>query len=250
MLSFLIIVGAVLALKNTLPQYLVEIKTMLNMGSIRQGERIIFNGLPWRITRLNVHARLHNPALHGYLRVPLKQIVSSSSRLYHNDEPWFPTRVGEVIFLEDGAFGKVIRQTPDIVEVDLGGSIYTYQTADFLSRRLRNLSREGFMIYEIFGFDYQHQNDIATTILATYKQAIGEAIKKSPFAESNTYFDVEFNNASASSLDFKIFAAFNGKAAMDYFKIKRLLQKASVDVANRHGWVIPFQQVTVHHQPA
>jgi len=249
-ISFLIIVGLALALRNTLPQYFVEIKTMLNMGSIRQGERIIFNGLPWKINRLNVHTRLHNPELHSYIRVPLAEIVTSSSRPYHNDEPWFPTKVGDIIFLEGDVFGKVVRQTPDIVEVSLGSSIYTYQTADFLSRRPRNLSREGFTIYEIFGFDYQHQKDITTTVWSIYKSAIEETINHSHFAEYNTYLGVEFDNASASSLDFKIIAAFTGEAAPDYFKIKRLLQKASVEVANKQGWVIPFQQLTVHHQPA
>lgn len=247
-ISFLIIVGIALALKNTLPQYFVEIKTMLNMGSIRQGERVIFNGLPWKVTRLNVHTRLHNPALHGHLRVPIAQIVSSSSRPYHDDEPWFPTKVGDVIFLEDDSFGKVVRQTPDIVEVALGRSVYTYQTTDFLARCPRNLSREGFTIYEIFGFDYAHQKDITGDILQIYKSAIAAAIKASPFAEYNTSLEVEFNNASASSLDFKILIAFSGDAASDYFKIKRLLQKTSVEIANQQGWVIPFQQLTVHHQ--
>ncbi len=249
-LSFLIIVGLVLALKHTLPSYFVEIKTMLNMGSIRQGERIMLNGLPWKIARLNVHTRLHNPALHGHLRVPLSEIVSCSSRPYHDDEPWFPTQVGDVIFLEDEVYGKVIRQTPDIVEVDLGGSIYTYQIADFLSRRPRNLSREGFTVYEIFGFDYQHQNEITGTILSTYKAAIEAAISGSEYAEDNTYLSIEFDNASASSLDFKVIASFSGGQAASYFNIKRLIQKASVEVANKEGWVIPFQQITVHHQPA
>lgn len=248
-ISVFLLVGIVLALRQTLPKYFLEIKTMLNMGSIRQGERIMFNGLPWRIARLNLHTRLHNPALHGHLRVPLEELVMSSSRPYHEDEPWFPTQVGDVLFLEDGAFGRVKRQTPEIVEIDLGGSIYSYQTSDFLSRRPRNLSREGFTVYEVFGFDYQHQKDITGSMLQTYQAAMEKAIKASPFAQYNTYLGVEFDNASASSLDFKTIAAFTGEVAMDYFKIKRLLQKASVDLANEKGWVIPFQQITVHHQP-
>ncbi|MGH1440617.1 MAG: coiled-coil domain-containing protein [Cellvibrionaceae bacterium] len=247
--SFLLIMGLALALRNTLPQYFVEIKTVLNMGSIRQGERITFNGLPWRVTRLNVNTRLHNPALHGHLRVPLAELIASSSRPYHKDEPWFPTKVGDVVFLEDEVFGKVVRQTPDIVELNLGGSIYSYQTSDFLSKRPRNLSREGFTIYEIFGFDYQHQKTITHEILDIYKSAIVKAISESDFAEYNNYISVDFESASASSLDFKIFASFSGEAAESYFKIKRLLQKASVEVANEHAWVIPFQQLTVHHQP-
>lgn len=248
-ISMLLLAGIALALKNTLPKYFIEVKTMLNMGSLRQGERLMFDGLPWRITRLNVHTRLHNPALNAYIRVPLEEIVKASSRPYHKDEPWFPTLVGDVVFLEDDVFGKVIRQTAEIVEVDLGGSIYSYQTADFLSRRPRNLTREGFMIYETFGLDYQHQSEILTSILEVYKASVKEALDRSPFGEFNTYFEVEFDNASASSLDLKILAAFKGDVGMDFFKIKRLFQNASVAAANKHGWVIPFQQMTIHHQP-
>ncbi len=248
--SLLIIAGLMLAMKDTVPKYFIELKTLLNMGSIRQGERIVYQGLPWRINRLNVHTRLYNSALQGHLRVPLTEIVNHSSRLYRHDEPWFPTRIGDVVFLEDGVFGDVLRQTPEIVEVGFGGSIYTYQTADFLARRPRNLSREGFTVYEIFGFDYQHQAEMTTTMLETYQKAIEAAIKASKYKEFNTYLGVEFDNASASSLDYKIMASFTGEVAIEYFMIKRLLQKASVEVANKHGWVIPFQQLTVHHQPA
>jgi hypothetical protein len=46
-LSLLIIAGLILALKNTAPDYIIEIKALLNMGSIRQGERLIYHGLPW-----------------------------------------------------------------------------------------------------------------------------------------------------------------------------------------------------------
>jgi hypothetical protein len=248
-LSVLIIAGLVLGLKDAIPAYIIEIKTLLNMGTIRHGERLNYQGLSWRISRLNVHTHLHNPALHGHLRVSLAEIAQLSSRPYHDDEPWFPTKVGDIVFMEDGAFGQVLRQTPDMVELDFGGSIYSYTASDFVNRRPRNLSKQGFTIYEVFGFDYQHQADITNNILEIYRAAIKRAVSSSAFGEHNTYLDVEFDNASASSLDFKILASFSGEAAADYFKIKRLLQKASVELANKEGWVIPFQQLTVHHQP-
>jgi predicted nucleic acid-binding Zn-ribbon protein len=247
-LSTLIIAGIVLGLKDAIPAYFIEIKTLLNMGSIRQGERIIFNDIPWRVNRLNVHTHLHNPALHGHLRVPLSEIVNVSSRPYHDDEPWFPTKVGDVVLMEDGAFGKVVRQTPDLVEINHGDSIYSYKSSDFISRRPRNFSK-GFTVYEIFGFDYKHQADICDEIYNTYQKEIKEAVEQSDYEKFSTYLEVEFNNASASSLDFKILASFTGEAAEDYYKIRRFLQKVSVDIANKYGWVIPFQQVTIHHQP-
>lgn len=249
-LSLLIIAGVALSLKEVLPTYFVEIKTILNMGSIRQDERLLFQGLPWRITRLNMHTHLYNPALNGYLRVPLTEILTLSSRPYHKEEPWFPTSVGDTVLLEDNVYGQIVRQTPETVEVRRGLSLYTYQTTDFLARRPRNLTRNGFTIYDSFGYDYQHQADVTGTMLDVYKEGIKQALNDSPYGEHNTKLQIEFSFAAASSLDFRIIAAFSGEVAPDYYRIKRLFQTASVDLANKHGWVIPFQQVTLHHQPS
>ncbi|MGH1487187.1 MAG: hypothetical protein ACRBCI_13320 [Cellvibrionaceae bacterium] len=247
-LSTLIIAGIILGLKDAIPAYFVEIKTLLNMGSIRQGERVFFQGLPWKVSRLNVHTHLHNPLLHGHLRVPLPEIVNMSSRPYHDDEPWFPTKVGDVVQMADGAFGRVVRQSPDLVELNHGDSIYSYKADNFFASRPRNFSK-GFTIYEIFGFDYQHQNIVVTEMLSQYEAGIKQALNTSPYADAYSYLSVEFNNASASSLDFKILATFDGELATEYYRIRRFFQKTSVDIANQHGWVIPFQQLTVHHLP-
>lgn len=246
-ISLLIIAGVILALKDTVPNYIVEIKALLNMGSIRQGERIIFRGLPWRISKLNVHTRLSNPLLGSSLRVPLTEIVSLSSRASHTGESWFPTTTGDFVLLEDGVFGRVIRQTADVIEVDHGGSVFTYQTLDFLSRRPQNLSKGSFSIYEIFGLDYQYQNSITDKILKTYKQELAMIMRASSYNEFNTFLTVEFSLAAASSLDFRIIASFKSDLAPDYYRLKRFIQKSSVEIANKHGWEIPFQQLTVRN---
>jgi hypothetical protein len=246
-LSLLIIAGLILALKNTAPDYIIEIKALLNMGSIRQGERLIYHGLPWRISKLNVHTHLSNPALGSSLRVPLSEIVNLSSRESHVKEPWFPTKVGDVVLLEDGVFGKITRQTLELVEINFGGSIFSYQTLDFLTRRPQNLSKEGFSVYETFGFDYLHQSIATGEMLKTYKAELAMAMKKSDYSNFNTFLTVEFANASASSLDFRVIASFDGDVAADFYRLKRFLQESSVNIANKHGWIIPFQQLTVHH---
>jgi hypothetical protein len=43
-----------------------------------------------------------------------------------------------------------------------------------------------------------------------------------------------------------VLAKFSGEAAKDYHRISRIIQKASVDVANSQGWIIPFEQMTLH----
>jgi hypothetical protein len=248
-LSLLIIAGIILALKNTVPTYILEIKALLNMGSIRQGERLIYIGLPWRISKLNVHTHLINSALGGSLRVPLGEIINLSSRDSHANEPWFPTNVGDIVLLDDGVFGKVALQTLDIVEIDFGGSIFAYSTLDFLTKRPQNLSKDSFSIFEIFGFDYQHQSIATNQMLKIYKDELIMAMKQSNYNDFNTFLTVEFSNASASSLDFRIIASFKGEIASDFYRLKRFIQESSVNIANKHGWIIPFQQITVHHLP-
>lgn len=245
-LSVVLIAAVLMGLRNAVPQYLVEFRTLLNIGSIRQNERLNYAGIPWRINRLDVYTHLHNPLLDGHLRVSLTEICHLSSRPYHDDEPWFPTREGDVVILEDEVFGKVIRQTPDIVELEFGDSVFTYPTPLFLERRPRNISKNGFTVFETFGVDYSHQAAITETILPVYKQELTAALASSPYQQHNTYLEVEFDKANTSSLDFKVIASFTGEAAEDFYRIKRFIQKASVEAANKHGWVIPFQQITVH----
>ena len=52
--------------------------------------------------------------------------------------------------------------------------------------------------------------------------------------------------ASASSLDYLIYASMDGNSAASYFAIGRLLQQSCVDICNREGWIIPFAQFTIH----
>jgi hypothetical protein len=146
-------------------------------------------------------------------------------------------------------FGKITRQTLDLVEINFGGSIFSYQTLDFLTRRPQNLSKEGFSVYETFGFDYEHQSIATDEMLKTYKEELTMAMKKSDYNRFNTFLTVEFSNASAWSLDFRVIASFDGDVAADFYRLKRFFQEPSVNIANKHGWIIPFQQLKVHHEP-
>ncbi len=248
-ISAFLLFGALLTLRNLVPKYFVEIRTLLNLGSIRQGERIVYQGLVWKINLIDVYTHIHNPALDAHLRVPIGNLIDCSSRPFHKNEAWFPTAVGDVVLLDDGAFGSVKLQSADVVELDFGRSIYTYQTANFLQNKPRNLS-QGFTVYEVFGFDYQHQQISTTNMLLRYKEYVHKALKTHAVGEYLTYFTVEFDKAAASSLDFKVIAGFSGEAASDFFRIRRIIQLASVDAANQYGWIIPFQQLTVHQVPS
>ena len=76
--------------------------------------------------------------------------------------------------------------------------------------------------------------------------AISAAFAASDYADDLKDLRVAFNAASASSLDYLIYASMNGNSAASYFVIERLIQQTCVDICNQQGWIIPFTQVTLH----
>ena len=246
-LFIIVLVGAAWAIQRSLPHYLMEAKLILNLGSVREGERIIYHDLPWQVMALSFYTTLINPRLEGgSLRIPSRELVDYNSRQYDAHEPWFPTRVSDFVTLDDGSYGQVIAQTPETVQLKVMGALKLYRTTNFLGLNPRNLSLQGFTLLMTFGLDYQHQGQITTSIRETMQQELTEGLSHTDMAQYQTQLAVEFKEAATSSLDLVVIASFNGGAADKYFSIQRLLQRLAVDACNRHGWGIPFNQVTVH----
>lgn len=243
----ILLVGAAWALQKSLPGYLMEAKLMLNLGPVREGERLIHNGLPWRVESLNFYATLVNPLLQGgTLRIPVRALVDGYSRAFHPDEPWFPARVGDFVLLDDRTFGQVLTQTPECVQLQVLGAVKTYGVAAFLAQNPRDLSLQGYALAITFGLDYSHQGGITGDIRAQLEQDLQAGLARSEAAPYLASFALEFKQAGASSLDFIVIAAFSGDAAGNYFAFQRLLQRLVVDACNARGLVIPFNQLRVH----
>ncbi len=246
-LFLIITLGILLSLRNTLPTYTAEMRTLLNLGSLRQNERLVLNGLPWRIVALDIYTLLHNPSLGAFLRMPLVQISKMSSRPSLPDEPWFPTEVGDFVLLLDGMMGRVAFQTPEIVQINAGEALVHYRTEIFLNQRPQNLSKRGFSVGADFGIDYSHRHEATTTIIDTLRYELEGVITQTEFAPHLIATNVDLKSISASSLDFRISATLKGDAAGMYGQIQRWLQKFAIDCANKHGWNTPFPQMMVHY---
>ena len=103
----------ILALRHSLPLYVREARTLLNIGPVREGERVVYQGLPWKVTSLNVYCTLINPALSGgRLRLSLDEVATLHSRQYEEREAWLPTQEEDYVLLDDTTFGRVLQQTP------------------------------------------------------------------------------------------------------------------------------------------
>jgi predicted nucleic acid-binding Zn-ribbon protein len=245
--SLIFLFGIAWTAKQGLPLFWEQIKLLLNLSTVRENERVVYNGIPWRVASLNLYTRLHNPALKGGLiRLPLRELVELHSRPFHKDEPWFPCQEDDWVVLADGTFGKVWMQTPEMVQlILLGGSRKTYPTLEFLQQHPNNLSTN-FRLELTFGIDYQHQAISTTEIPQTLQKILQQELIHEGYQDHLINLEVEFQKAGTSSLDLEIMADFSGEAARDYRELSRIIQRIAVDACNTHGWLIPFTQITLH----
>jgi hypothetical protein len=246
-LTLLFLTGLGWASKQAIPLFFEQAKLMLNLGSVREGERINHNGVPWEVKRINVFTELVNPVLTGgHLRMPIRDLIPLVSRPFESKEMWFPTAEGDWVILSDGTYGRVIQQTPEWVQViQLGGARKNYATRDFLGQNPLNLS-SNFRVSTVFGIDYLHQPIATTAVPGVFRARLEEGLASLVSAEEILNIAVEFKHAGSSSLDYAILADFAGSAAPKYQKIDRLIARICVDVCNENGWRIPFTQITLH----
>lgn len=234
-----------LGLRNKVPMLIEETRLLLDLGSIREQERVVYRDLPWQVRSIGVYSYLSNPALNGLLRLPMTEMMGLISRPCGDDEPWFPSRTGDWVMFADGTVGQVLKQTPDTVQLRVRGSTVNHDTASFMRENLRNLSK-GFSVSISFGIDYRHQPISTTDVPAILEKHIKEDLLQSVHGKHVENLSVEFQEAAASSLNYIIIVSLAGEAAESYFVIGRLLQRACVDACNANGWGIPFNQITVN----
>ena len=250
-LSLVVLAGLAWTSKTGLPRVYEQTKLMLNLGSVRESERVVYRDVPWEVRRISIYTDLINPVLEGgHLRLPLRDLIPLSSRPMGTKEPFFPCEKGDWVVLADNTVGRVVRQTPEWVQLALlGNSVKTYTVADFLGQTPRNLSH-GFRFFGKFGIDYGHQKVSTNEVPSKLRERLSAGLAELVGAENLVDVNVEFANAGASSLDYAVLADFKGPAAARYFAIERGIQRICVDACNELAWVIPFTQITMHHVDA
>lgn len=250
-ITLMFIVGLAWAFKTAIPMFLEQIRLLLNLGTVRERERLIIDGIPYRVSKLSFYTLLSNPNLAGGVRrLPIKDLTEMRSRTCSKDEVWFPTHRGDWVLLADGKRGEVKHQSPDMVQIELlGGSRVTYQSADFLGQSPENLSA-GFRRQARFGIDYAHQSIATTTVPGLFAKKVEEGLRARFGDDTVRSVKVEFLEAGASSLDYLIVADMDGSTAVHYEAIARSMQALCVDACNEQGWGIPFAQITIHQAAA
>ncbi|MEM7217202.1 MAG: hypothetical protein AAF515_02485 [Pseudomonadota bacterium] len=242
----LILLGIALALREALPRFWYQIELFMNVGTVREGERVELRGLPWRVRRINFYTELDNPTADMRMRVKIDDLVDLRSRPHAQHEPWFPCRLGEWVLYESGRRGQVVGLSPELVQLEArGGAIKTFATPDFIAAAPVNLSRN-FRIKETFGISYDLQKIATTTAVAQLREFVAQHLDAAGYGEDILNLQVEFENASSSALDLVVIADCHGRLGEIYNRMRRTIQAACVGAANEYGWEIPFDQLTVH----
>jgi hypothetical protein len=232
--------------KTYIHKYLAEGRLILNLGTIKEGELVIFRGIPWRVKTINFVTIFENEYLDSStIRVEISQIFHMHSRKILSNEQWFPTRTNDWVMLSDGTFGQVKLQTVEQVIIELKNAERKYlTTVDYLNLRPVNLSH-GFSINIIWGIDYCHQEKMLNEIIPHYNKRLIELLKSSKFIPLELI--VDFYSAGASSLNMFVEARFDGSMASNRLLIERFIQAQLLKISTENNFIIPFNQVMINY---
>lgn len=245
----LLAIGALLmTAKSGISKHMEDLQMMLNLGPVREGERVYINGVPWRVGAIHMFTQLTNQVIGGPgLRLPLETLSKMTSRPSGLDEPWFPCSKRAHILLNGSLFAQVADITPDRVELVHGGGLKRWMPiGDFMKADVSCLAG-GFARSIVVGLDYKHQAQALTEIPELLKVDVRRVLLETMREEELVNVIVEFEKAGSSSLDFIVVGVFAGTQASNFPSLNRVLYRAALDSANRHGWEMSFPQMVVRH---
>ena len=249
-LALLILAGIAIGLKKYLPQFLAEAKLLLNLGAVREGEMVTYEGVPWMVKSINIYSHLVNPVLEGgELRMPLREMSQLISQPIADNEPWFPSNLHDYILLPDGSFGQVVIQTPEFVQIKSREMIRTYLVSDYLNLAVKNLSMGTFACVGNFGLSLEHQAICLDKVPKAFEVAIKSNFERNEMRSALEELRVEMNSIQSASIQYFLYVQMKSGAAEHYWKIQRMMQQACVATCNREGWKIENPDSTFQIPP-
>jgi hypothetical protein len=226
-----------------------QIILLLNIGPIREGEVVLFQGLPWVVDRVNLYCRLINPRLDGgKLRITANQLLNLQARKRDPNDILFPTKLNDWILVgPTQSLGKIEHQTPEIVTIRLiGGAIQRIRSTSFLDMAPIIIS-DGFRHTVTVGLDFRHQHILYSSIKVTLEKFLHEKTRAFIWGPLVKQLIIEPLPPTKSDIPLIIIADFSGKAAPHYDQIKRILAGAFVECCSLNHWHIPSNQITIQH---
>lgn len=231
---------------KALPTLLEEMRVLLNLGSVREGERTIVNGLPYRIERLSIYSKLVNPALQGgSLVFPVRELINMHSRPITEGEAWFPTEIGDWI-VRDGQNYEIVNQSPEhVIMRRPGGSEDFVPVAEFLDTLFISLS-SGYRRTHVVGLSYDHLDIASDHIPGILSKSVYKRIAARIGEEAILNIETRLLDLGDSSLDFKVLVDIGPDQGQHWQPIQTDIANGVVDACLANGWKIPFPQLVVH----
>lgn len=250
-LAILLIFFGIISLRNYAPRYVSELKIFLNLGAVREGERIMYRGIPWEVKRLSFYCTCVNPVLeNGRIRISLSEIANLNSRPFNSEEEWFPTEVGDNIFLPDGNYAKIKRQTPEMVYLDSFFREIMIPSSDFYSMRIQNVA-DGFYVSPTFGLDYSHTDLSIAEVSSAFEAKVRERLNDIGVTQYLRSISVQVKRiVYGQAIEYAVVMEYEGECAGSYFRIERLTNHACLEVCQEKGWKLPRQQILVSDDKA
>ncbi|MCV0425627.1 MAG: hypothetical protein K5905_09140, partial [Roseibium sp.] len=232
---------------KSLPSLIEQVTLLLNLGAVQEGERVIINNVPWRVSKLDLYTDLENPTLRGgHYTVPVRELRGQHSRPMDGREKWFPTEEGDWVLLDNGLWAEVVLQSPEAVHLrEEGGAVSHFTTPAFLEQNPKNLSHT-FRVTIEFGVDYAHQADAPGEIPKIMQSFVDRKIRSIFGSENILTTFVTLFRAGESSLDFEIEVDVGPGMGHVYETIEHALARLAVECCTENGWNIPFPQLTIH----
>ncbi len=237
-ISILFLITVIWVLKNSISTFIEELRLLLNTGSAREGECIIYNGIPMQIESLHYYTKLSNPFLPDLkLRLTLSELTKYVSRPVLKDEPWFPCKKGDYVMLYGDIYGMIKHITLENIVLSLpdGTMPITYTIEDFFIANPRNFSY-GFTVSTEFNIETKELNTSIVDISKIMSEAIHEKLLKQTYGDLLRDLSVHFVNTNSSFFDYEIIAVFDGEAAGEYFSIKRHIQRFAIETTEQNKW--------------
>ncbi len=245
--AILIILAMIISFRNSVPAYFKRLRTFLNMGLAREGERVIYQGIPWEIEHINLYSVfLVNPLLdNGRIRLTIDCLENMISREVPHSEALYPTMAGDTVII-DGTYAKIVRQTPETIYLDHYGTSLEYGTAEFVNRKPLNIS-VGYLASTKFLLDFSHRGDDIDQIIETLKVAARAEVDKDPeLAAKVISIGANYQGFNIyGDLIFGMNMGMSSGAEGVYYTVPRLLQRAALNVALEKEWKIAHKQIAL-----